>query len=177
MAKKEKFYKLGPGASLFVDPTSGLKIAGDKPGKISLAKAMKSKKIALAVGNKHIDEITEDEYNKLMGFAQVVEEKSNAAETAEKLKKAKSKGEGDEKSGKEDDEDEDEKKDEDEDDDGLDDLNKDKLYDKYAELVEGDEDEENLLKEFNKLNKPDRLKSLRAKIAEGSEDEDEDDEE
>lgn len=70
MAKKQevgfKYFKLGPDASIFYDPFSKLKVVNNVPGKAPASKVtVKNKKVTSAKSKGHIQEIDEEEYNRL----------------------------------------------------------------------------------------------------------------
>lgn len=65
MAKGNKFFKLGEGATLFVDPSTGKKLVGDRVEEFT-PQQMSSEKFKVAKKNGHIelaDEPDEDEVN------------------------------------------------------------------------------------------------------------------
>lgn len=134
MSDTNKVYlKLGPNASLFADPITGINLANNQAISITDKQKQDSKRIMDAIGQGHLVEIKEAEYKTLTG--------QEAADVAAALKASKAKPKAAPAPSKESEADADDEEDEDEDEseeteeeEDLEDMTKSELLEKMKDL-------------------------------------------
>lgn len=134
---KEIYFELGPKASIFYDPATGLKVTPGRPGKVLAIQTRGNNKIKVAKANQHIIEVTEAEYRKQVAHQGKVEEVKSKISSEEE--------------------------EEEEDDDtsiNFEKMNKDQLYTFYVEEYEVTEDEKAEFKDLKKAEMIEKLVSL-----------------